>query len=65
MTRSAMEPFSLDDHPRRGYNPLTGEWILVSPHRARHPYSQLLLSAAPDPSRGLRTADVTIERRDT
>jgi len=60
MTRSTMEPFSLNDYPHRCYNPLTGEWILVSPHRTRHPYTQLLLSAVPDPSRGLRTADVTI-----
>jgi len=27
----------------------------------RHPYTELLLSAVPDPSRGLRTADIEIE----
>jgi peptide/nickel transport system ATP-binding protein len=27
----------------------------------RHPYTQLLLSAVPDPSRGLRTADIEIQ----
>ena len=33
-----MTSFSLGEHPHRRYNPLTGEWILVSPHRARRPW---------------------------
>jgi UDPglucose--hexose-1-phosphate uridylyltransferase len=30
--------FSLSDHPHRRFNPLSGEWILVSPHRTKRPW---------------------------
>ncbi len=30
--------FNLNDHPHRRFNPLTGEWILVSPHRTKRPW---------------------------
>ncbi|KMJ45201.1 galactose-1-phosphate uridylyltransferase [Xenorhabdus khoisanae] len=31
--------FNPVDCPHRRYNPLTGKWIIVSPHRARRPWS--------------------------
>ena len=33
-----MNHFSMEDHPHRRYNPLTRQWILVSPHRAERPW---------------------------
>ena len=30
--------FRLNEHPQRRLNPLTGEWILVSPHRTKRPW---------------------------
>lgn len=32
------DEFSVNDHPHRRYNPLTGEWLLVSPHRTKRPW---------------------------
>lgn len=30
--------FNPTDHPHRRYNPLSDQWILVSPHRAKRPW---------------------------
>lgn len=30
--------FNLADHPHRRQNPLTGDWLLVSPHRGKRPW---------------------------
>ena len=30
--------FNIKDHPHKRYNPLTGEWVLVSPHRTKRPW---------------------------
>jgi UDPglucose--hexose-1-phosphate uridylyltransferase len=33
-----MSEFNFEEHSHRRYNPLTGEWLQVSPHRAKRPW---------------------------
>jgi len=40
--------FSLTDHPHRRVNALTGEWILVSPHRTKRPWAGQVEDVPPD-----------------
>ncbi len=40
--------FNLDEHPHRRHNPLTGEWIVVSPHRAGRPWQGQVEQVLPE-----------------
>jgi len=43
-----MSKFNIEDFPHRRLNPLTGDWILVSPHRAKRPWQGQVEKAVAD-----------------